>query len=229
MRFLKAALYSFAVAALTVAIAAAEEYYIKVIPREIKGFKVEARIETNIPGSMYINTRFYLKNQKPEEAFIGTGLVRVPLSGGKATMVIDGEKKAIPHGFPLPDGTYEIEVVYTHLWPSNTAVTKATGITRNIKGTATVELGGSAKSSSIPTSPGSSSGARWVMENVYRGYLWDPGFWQNKFGEIVEIEYRGSGDTNILTVYYVKAINMSLLVDLRKNLILKYSMGVSHE
>jgi len=227
MRFLVAAFSFIMGAALLVSTVMAEDYYIKVIPTSIKGFVVDVQIETNLPGTMTLTARLVYKNQQTDDAFVGTGTVRVPLSNGKATVTIDGIKKAVPHGFPLPDGAYDIEVIYPHLWPDNTKTTQTSGVQTNVKGVATVELRDSTKNSTSTFD--SQAGARWVMENVYKGYIWDPQFWQNKFGEMVELEYRGLGDASALTVYYVKSINMSLLIDMRKNIILKYSIGINHD
>lgn len=226
MRFLKAALICIAFAASAASLVSAEEYWIKVTPVSTRGFVVEAQVRTNIPGSLVLNVRLTYKDKGADDEDIGTGYLRIPLSNNSTAVTIDGQKKAVPYGSTLPDGHYDIEVIFPHLWPRNTAATKATGLKRNIKGVATVELVGGQRSA---TGSDSANGTRWVMENVYPGYYWDPTFWQRKFGEIVELEYRGSGDANLLSVYYVKSINMSLLIDVRKNLILRYSTGLSYE
>lgn len=226
MRVFRTVLICLAVVAFTTSIAAAQQYWIKVTPTSVRGFVVEAQVETNIPGSMVLNVRLIYKGKADEGEDVGTAYLRVPLSNNKTKVTIDGQKKALPHGSTLPDGQYDIEVIFPRLWPRNTSAALATGLKTNLKGVATVELSGSEHSS---VENNSADGARWVMENVYPGYYWNPTFWQNKFGEMVELEYRGTGDADILRVYYVKSINMSLLIDTRRNLIVRYSIGLSHE
>ncbi|MDA8138573.1 MAG: hypothetical protein M0036_07945 [Desulfobacteraceae bacterium] len=207
--------------------AMAVEYWIKVEPKEIKGFVVDAEIETNIPGAIILSARLVFKPPKPDDSFIGTGFIRFNALNGKGRFTIDGCKTAEPRGFKLPNGNYDIEVFYNYMWPDNTAITTETKIDTNIKGIASVSF-------SIPDAGNSNSGVgseglRWVVENVAPGHTWDPQFWRNKFGDLEEVPYRGKEDPKIHKMYYLKSIHMTLLINESNSTIVAYRMGRANE
>lgn len=212
---------------LLVANASAEAYWINVSPKTVKGFTVEAEIETNIPGAIVLSARLVYMGTLEEAGFVGTGFVRFNGIGGKARVTIDGCKTAEPRGFKLPGGDYNIEVFYYYMWPANTGTTSNTGISTNIKGIANLSL--SDRDASSANGENGEDGLRWVMENVAAGDNWDPLFWRQKFGDLEEVEYRGKDNPKIHKMYYIRSIHVTLLIDEANSTILGYRMGLAHE
>lgn len=212
--------------ALSQSVAAAEEYWIKVAPTNVKGFIVEAEIETNIPGAFQLVARLVYKPPNDEGGFIGTGLVRFPAFNGKGRVTIDGLKTAEPRGSKLPNGEYDFEVFYNYMWPDNTETTRLTKINTNIKGVMTLSLSASEAAASRANSE---DGVRWVVENVAEGNYWDPLFWRNKFGDLEEVAYKGPGDPKMHKMYYIRSIHVTLLINDVNSTIIGYRMGLAHE
>ena len=203
------------------------EYWINVKATPTDRYTVDVKIETNIPGAIVLAVTLALKGQSPQETFIGTNFIRVPVSGGKAKATIDGSKRAMPHGSKLPAGDYDVEVSFYPRWSENKVAASAAKINDTIEGKDSVVLSASGQSSSSVKA--AAHGQRWVMENFYMNYPWKPEFWRNKFGELQQVEYRGSGNPRILKMYYIKSINMTLLVNDLKKEIVTYRMGLAHD
>ncbi len=203
------------------------EYWINVKANPIGRYTVDVEIETNIPGAIVLAVDLALKDQNPQDTFIGTSFIRVPVSGGKARATIDGSKRAVLHGSKLPAGTYDVEASFYPRWSENKDAASAAKINDTINGKDSVVLSASGQSSSSVKAE--AHGQRWVMENFYINYPWKPEFWSNKFGELQQVEYRGLGNPKILKMYYIKSINMTLLVNKLKKEIITYRMGLVHE
>lgn len=104
-----------------------EQYWINGSARSIGYRKFEVDIETNIPGSFQLGASFQLQGQDPEDLFIGTQFIRVPISNGAATFIIDGTYITFPED-GLPPGDYWIRVIFSHYWSDNSNVVRATKI-----------------------------------------------------------------------------------------------------
>ncbi len=207
--------------------AVSDEYWINVKATPAGRYTVDVEIETNIPGSIVLAISLALKGKKPQDTFIGTEFIRAPVAGGKANVTIDGSKRAMPHGSKLPAGDYNVEVSFYPRWSENKVAARAAKINDTIEGKGSVVLSASGQSSS--SAKAAADGQRWVMENFYMNYPWKPEFWRNKFGELKQVEYRGSGNPRILKMYYIKSVNMTLLVNDLKKEIITYRMGLAHE
>ncbi len=208
-------------------IAVSGKYWINVKATATGRYTVDVEIETNIPGAIVLSASLALKGQKPQDIFIGTDFIRVPVSNGKAKATIDGSKLAMPLGSKLPAGEYDVEVSFHPRWSENSVAANAAKISDSIKGKGYVALSASGQSSG--SVKGVAEGRQWVMENLYSHYPWKPDFWCNKFGELQQVEYRGSGNPRILKMYYIKSIDMTLLVNELKKEIITYRMGFAHK
>lgn len=206
--------------------ALADDYWIKVEATTTGQYTVNATIQTNIPGPVVLAANLALQDQKPQDIFIGTSFIRVPVSNGKASITIDGSKRTSPYKSKLPTGEYDVEVSFHPLWPDNKAVASANKIDTSITGQAPIHLTASETSSSSAKT--AAEGRLWVMENVYMHYPWDPKFWQDKFGEIQEVDYQ-AGNPDIIKMYYVKSINMTLMVNVLKGDIVTWRSGLAHK
>ena len=68
---------------------------------------------------------------------------------------------------------------------------------------------------------------KWVMENIISGYTWNPMFWRNKFGQWKEVEL-AHGNPEILKMYYFESIDMTLMVNVLKNEIVIWRIGLAY-
>lgn len=203
------------------------EYWIKVKATPTGPYTVDVEIETNIPGEIVLSANLVVKGQKPDDTLIGTDFIRVPVSGGKAKATIDGAKRTFPYKSKLPAGDYDVEVNFYPRWSKNKAVARAAKISDAIEGRDSIVLSASGQSSS--SAKAAAEGKRWVMENFYMGYPWNPAFWSDRFGELQRVEYRGSGNSRVLKMYYVKSIDMTLLINDLKKEIVTYRMGLADQ
>lgn len=223
------------VAMAPVASAAVEDYWIKVNPTVIDAYQVEVQVETNIPGPMVLAARLALTGVKPDEPFVGTGFIRLPVSKDQGKITLHVEKHAMPRGTRMFSGTYDVEVFFYASWPDNTQACKRTGIADTLKVSAPVRLiasgpapGKSDGAAPVPTL-NAGDGYRWVTENVFEGFYFRYEFWENKFGELQEVAYKGDGDPAVFKMYYIKSINMTLLVDDEHKTVITYRRGLAHE
>jgi hypothetical protein len=205
----------------------ARNFWIKVKPTVRDRYTVDVEIETNIPGSVVLSANLALQGQKPQDTFIGTQFIRVPITNAKGKATIDGRKRTFPYGSELPAGDYYVEVSFYPGWSENSAAANAAGINDTIEAKASITLSASGQSST--SAKGKAEARRWVWENFYAGYPWKPEFWRNKFGELQQVEYRGSGNPKILKMFYMKSIDMTLLVNDLKKEIVTYRMGLAHQ
>lgn len=208
-------------------VSAKSHCWIKVKPKVTGRYTVDVKIETNIPGSILLSASLALKGQRPNDTFIGTQFIRVPVQNGKGTATIDGYKFAMPFGSKLPASDYDVQVSFYPNWRENRQTATAEGINNAIKGKASVTLSASGASSSSVKSQ--AEGRNWVMQNVLPNHPWNFKFWREKFGPWQEVEYRGSGNPKILKMFYFKSIDMTLLVNDLKREIVTYRMGLAHK
>ena len=163
------------IATISVGGAISDNYWIKVKATPVGRYTVDVEIETNIPGSIVLAVSLALKGQKPQDTFIGTDFIRVPVVGGKAKVVIDGSKHALPYGSKLPAGNYNVEVSFYPHWPENRVAARESNISNTIEGKDSVIL--SASGRSLISAKAAVNGQRWVMEHFYANYPWKPEFW----------------------------------------------------
>jgi len=204
-----------------------DKYWIKVTPTVRGPFTVDADIQTNIPGSVTLAVCLGLSGQKGSDIAIGTGFIRVPITNGRGKATIDGTKKVFPPGSQLPPGRYNVEVSFYPRWPENKDQASKLGIKNPIEGAATIKLTGSG--TSVNSVKMKAEGQKWVVLNVTSGMPWDSKFWESKFGSYQELEYRGEGNPKILKMYYFKTIDTTLMVNVLKNEIVTYRIGMEYK
>lgn len=215
--------------------AAAEEYWIKLQPTVIDAYQVEAAVTTNIPGPMVLAARLALAGGKPDDPFVGTVFMRFPVEKDSGKLTLHVEKHAIPRGARMFSGTYDVEIFFYASWPDNTEAVKRTGINDTLKVIEPVRLIASGPAPGTNTGSAKASvlnaedGYRWVTENVFEGLYFKRDFWENKFGELEEVAYKGKGDPAVFKMYYIKKIHMTLLVDDNRKAVITYRRGLAHE
>ncbi|MGE0083313.1 MAG: hypothetical protein AB7S75_02725 [Desulfococcaceae bacterium] len=206
---------------------AAEIYWIKVKPSVTGPFTVDVEIQTNIQEPAIFSLSLEIEGQKPNDTFIGTGIIKVPIADGKGRATIDGTKNVFPFGSRLPSGNYNVEASFHPLWSENRATASNLGIRDSIKGKSVVNLGASGATADSVMKK--AEGQKWVMMNVHSNMPYDQNAWEVKFGTWQEVEYRGEGNPNILKMYYFKSIDMTLMVNALKQEILTYRMGLKYK
>ena len=206
---------------------AADNYWIRVKPAVTGPFTVDVSVETNIPGQPVLSGSLALKGLKPQDTFIGTDFIHIPIVNGKGNDSIDALKKGYPIGLRLPAGTYNVEVTFHPRWKENKESASKAGIREPIEGRATVKLSGSGIS--IESTKKVMEGRKWVRHNVQTGTQWDSQLWQTKFGKWQEVEYKGDGNPNVFKLYYFKSIDMTILVNNRQGEIITYREGISEK
>ena len=206
---------------------AENKYWIKVIPTVTGPFTVDADIQTNIPGYVMLSLSLGLVGQKPNDTFIGTEFIKVPITNGRGKATIDSTKDVFPRGSQLPGGKYDVEVSFYPRWPENAVQALKLSIKNPIKGKASIKL--AASGTSVNSAKVRSEGQKWVMLNVTSGMPWDSNVWESKFGSYQELEYRGEGNPKILKMYYFKTIDTTLMVNVLKKEIVTYRKGMEYK
>lgn len=203
------------------------EYKINVKATPIDQYKVNVDIQTNIPGATVLAVSLALKGQKPLDTFIGTDFIKAPVVAGNAKVTIDGSERVFPYGTKLPAGDYDVEVSFNPNWTENKVAANVAKITDRIEGKYSITLSASGQSSN--SAKATLDSQKWLTENFYMNYPWKPEFWRKKFGELKQVEYRGSGNSRILKMYYIKSIDRTLLINNLKKEIITYRTGLVHE
>ncbi|MCK4608573.1 MAG: hypothetical protein KAT71_03750 [Gammaproteobacteria bacterium] len=70
-------------------------------------------------------------------------------------------------------------------------------------------------------------GQYWVMGNISAGTEWDYSFWENKFGKPIKLKPDSDGmrNPNIISIFYFKSIDMSIIVNKLTNKITTCRIG----
>jgi hypothetical protein len=228
-------LYLSVLTATAASAAVAEPYWIKAQPTVIDAYQVDVAVTTNIPGPMVLAARLALTGLKADDPFVGTGFMRFPVAKDRGKTTIHVEKHAMPRGMRMFSGIYDVEVFFYASWPDNTQAVKLTGISDTIKVAVPVRLiaSGPAPDTRSDAAKGAAvdadEGYRWVTENVFEGFYFRREFWENKFGAMEEVPYKGDGDPAVFKMYYIKKINMTLLVDDSRKAVITYRRGLAYE
>ena len=206
---------------------AMDSYFIKVKAIPTGKYTVDVEIETDIPGKFVLAVDLTIENQKPEDICIGTQFIKVPVSEGKAMATVDCTKGTLPPDSKLPAGNYDVRATFYHRWKENRVVAKKANIQGKIEGKTTVEL--TASGSSSENVQIKENGQRWIMENLYSGYPWKIDFWKKKFGKVKQVEFKGEGNKDIIKMYYVESVDMTLMVNAFKKEVITFRIGLANK
>ena len=127
---------------------------------------VDVSIETNIPFDFESGLSIDLAGQDGDEIYIGTGLIRVPVTNGSATVTID-VRDHWDHSIPFPRGTYELEGYFYNQWKENIEIVELLEISEKVGKVSEITFVGSGESPEILRTHLSRSS--WVMLNVNTG------------------------------------------------------------
>ena len=178
---------------------------------------VEYTIETNIPLPVEMMASINLKNQKPEDIYIGADKkIRVDMTPYAFKFDINT--------FELPSGDYEAEVTFYPRWGANDGNAISKGIKSVISDTYDISL--STEFGSAEEKKSLDLKQSWVMNNVVVGTHWDKDLFIEKLGNFEELRVSNS-NPDIVKIYYFPNADMSIFVSKPLQEVLTWRMGKS--
>ncbi len=129
-------------------------------------YTVNVVVESNIPFGFESGISIDLSGLAGDESYIGTGLIRVPVTNGGARLTID-VREHWTHPHPFPSGTYNLEGYFYNQWQENKEIAELLAITEKIGTVSEINLAGSGESPEIIRTHLYRRG--WAMLNVNSG------------------------------------------------------------
>ena len=207
------------------------DYKIALIAKPISNHQVEFNTKTNIPLPVEIMASIDLKNQKPEDSYIGYSK-RVLLKKPDQIFVLDATNEN------LPTGKYTVEVAYCSNCPRQAypkeKLSAADLITRLrtqpktlkwIRKSSEIFLRGTGKS--VKDAQERDKMQLWVMDNVFIGTSWNQKLFIEKLGNYQELKLDKDPGINphiIKPCYFPKA-DMTIFVNTYRNEVTIWRMG----
>jgi len=179
--------------------------------------KVVFVIETNFPLPIDLMASISLKNQKPNDTYIGSSM-RITIKTSPYTYHLDISED------DLPSGEYEAAVKFYPLWGAD----NGNELAKNIK--SEVE---SVYSLSLTTSHGTSENRmdqdkkqQWAIEHADIGTDWNSTTYVSALGSYQELTLKNTDrDPNVVKVYYFKEADMTIFVSKPRQTILMWKSG----
>ena len=174
-------------------------------------------IKTNIPLPVKFMASIDLKNQKPDEIYIGCSkIIKVESSPYSFDFDISEQK--------LPSGEYNTEVTFHPQWGADNGNELAKNIIRKVMVTMSINL---------KTAYGSAGERKkidkkqsWVMDNVIVGTIWNVEEFVEKLGEYQELKVTNR-NAKIIKAYYFPEANMTVFVSKPKKSVLTWRIGMT--
>ena len=193
----------------------AEEYTLTISAKPASEYSVEFTVKTNIPLPVEVMATVDLKNQKPDDIYIGYS-DRIKLTSPIQTFILNASS------MKLPSGDYVAEVTFYPRWGAKDGNPKASNIKQQLSDSVELRLKGSGESSSDAEQRKKSQ--RWVMENVIIGTPWDKTTFTNKLGDYEELKV-ANRNPQIIKVYYFPEVDMTIFVNAYKNTVATWRKG----
>ena len=171
-------------------------------------------MKTNIPLPVEVMAGISLKNQKPNDTFIGYNK-RVKLSKNNQKFILDANKS----NKKLPRGNYWATIAYYPRWGAKNGNPKALLISEQLSDTVSLCL----DASGVPSTDiiEKNKLQRWTMENVVTGTKWVEKDFVKRLGSYEKIK----AEINLHDAYYFTKINMTFLVNTYKGTITVWRNG----
>jgi hypothetical protein len=161
---------------------------------------IEFSVETNIPLPIEIMASIDLKNQKPDETYIGASK---KMKIEKSPFIFDFDIT----DYKLPSGEYKTEATFYPKWGANNGNELAKEIKTTITDSSSIKLG---------TSHGSAEEKKelnkkqsWVMNNVIVDTPWDEKRFKTELGYFEELKVKNR-NSEIVKVYYFPEADMTI-------------------
>lgn len=174
-------------------------------------------IKTNIPLPVEFMASIDLKDQKPDEIYIGCSkIIKVESSPYSFDFDISEQK--------LPSGEYNAEVTFHPQWVADNGNELAKNIIKKVMGSMSINL---------KTAYGSADERKkidkkqsWVMDNVIVGTIWNVEEFVEKLGKYQELKVTNR-NAKIIKVYYFPEADMTIFVSKPKKSVLTWRIGMT--
>jgi len=174
-------------------------------------------IKTNIPLPVEFMASIDLKDQKPDETYIGASK-KIKFESSPYSFDFDISE------YKLPNGEYNAEVTFYPQWGADNGNELAKNIIRKVM---------VSKSINLKTAYGSADKRKkidkkqsWVMDNVIVGTIWNVEEFVEKLGEYKELKVTNR-NAEIIKVYYFPAADMTIFVSKPKKSVLTWRIGMT--
>lgn len=192
------------------------EYSLSVHPKVLPDGRIRLEVSSNIPGTIEVMAGLSLQGQADDDVWVGKN-ERVRLTNGRGVVTLATND--------LPKGKYDAEASFYPRWGFQDAISRATGISKNLNALSSVTLAGSGESAAEVQFK--ENGQKWVMEHVAMGDPWRPAEWVQRFGQYQELPV-DRGNPEILKAYYFLRIDTTLIVNILKKEITIWRLGRAH-
>lgn len=176
---------------------------------------VEFVIETNIPLPIEVMISVDLKDQKPDETYIGASK-KLKIESSPFTFMFNiGEYK-------LPSAVYITDVSFYPNWGANDGKELAKEIESKVVGSSSVILNtshGTVKETKLKN-----KGQVWIINNVYTGTTWDKNTFIKELGNYKELTVSNK-NPEIIKVYYFQDADMTIFVSKPLKEVLTWRVG----
>ena len=192
-------------------------YTIDVSAKPVSDYMVEFTVNTNIPLPVEVMASIALKDQRPDETYIGNS-ERVRLTSSEQTFVIDSSQKN-PLQPKLPAGDYMAEVTFYPRWGAENGNPKAKAVKEDISDSTEIRLAGSGES--VSDAQARNESRNWVFENVIMGTPWDEQVFVQQLGKYEKI----TADRNLHEGFYFPKVDMTMIVNTYKKEVSIWRIG----
>lgn len=192
-----------------------DHYRIQASAKAISNSEIEFNVKTNIPLPVEVDAGVDLRNQKPNDTYIGHS-ERITLTQSSQSFTINTSNKK------LPSGEYDAVVTFYPSWGAENGNPKAALIKEEISSSTRIRLAGTGESAnSVQKRTKLQS---WVMENVSVGTKWEEQKFVSKLGKYEEIEVT-CRNPRIIKAYYFPKADMTMIVNIYKTRVQTWRKG----
>ena len=176
---------------------------------------VEFVIETNIPLPIEVMISVDLKDQKPDETYIGASK-KLKIESSPFTFMFNISE------YKLPSAVYITDVSFYPNWGANDGNELAKEIESKVVGSSSVILNTS--HGTVEETKLKNKGQIWIMNNVYTGTTWDKNTFIKELGNYKELTVSNK-NPEIIKVYYFQDADMTIFVSKPKKEVLTWREG----
>lgn len=176
---------------------------------------VKLLVETNIPLPFEVMASIDLKNQNPDDTYIGASK-RIKIETSPFTFDLDiSEEK-------LPSGDYEAVVTFYPMWGADNGNELSKEIESKVECVYSISL--SSSYGTVEERMGKDKKQLWIMNNVIVNTPWDNDKFINELGEYQELEVTNR-NPEIIKSYYFSEADMTIFVSKPKKAVVTWREG----
>ena len=171
-------------------------------------------IETNIPLPVEVLVGVSLKDQAPDDVFVGHS-EKYRIENAKSSFVLDTKSAKDP----LPDGEYEAEVSFYPRWGAKNGNPDANSVPE-LHAKSDISLSGTGIDRA--SAERKNELQRWVMLNLEMNMVWNRATFEEKLGKAIK---GPSTMSHLHDAYYFPDADVTLLVNRLKNEMTVWRLG----